>query len=55
LQENVDWRELDDGSLRIEQNLIVPRKNFIHILAGTGGATLKAIKKAAQSDMVHPD
>jgi GTPase Era involved in 16S rRNA processing len=53
LQENVDWRELEDGSLRIEQNLIVPRANFIGILAGKGGVAMKTITKAAVADMVR--
>ncbi len=51
-QRNIDWFESPkDGSLRIEQQLLVTRKQHIHIYIGKGGATLAAIKRSAQSEL----
>ncbi|KAF9971135.1 Era Like 12S Mitochondrial RRNA Chaperone 1 [Actinomortierella ambigua] len=53
-QRNSGWTELDDGTLRIDQDLLVERPGMKKILVGTGGqvirdVTLKARQKIARA------
>jgi GTPase len=52
------WKELKDGSVRIEQTIYVERESQRKILLGKGGATIKAIGAAARADIAaaieHP-
>ena len=45
------WRELKDGSVRIEQTVYVERESQRKIVLGKGGATIKAIGAAARADI----
>ena len=45
------WKELGDGSVRIEQTLYVERESQRKILLGKGGQTIKAIGTAARSEI----
>lgn len=36
----VDWKELRNGSLRIEQHLIAPKKSQVKILVGKKGSKI---------------
>ena len=45
------WKELKDGSVRIEQSLYVERESQRKIVLGKGGQTLKAIGAAARADI----
>jgi GTP-binding protein Era len=45
------WKELKDGSVRIEQSLYVARESQRKIVLGKGGQTLKAIGAAARADI----
>jgi GTPase len=45
------WKELKDGSVRIEQSLYVERESQRKIVLGKGGQTLKAIGTAARADI----
>jgi GTP-binding protein Era len=45
------WKELKDGSVRIEQILYVERESQRKIVLGKGGQTLKAIGAAARADI----
>jgi GTP-binding protein Era len=45
------WKELKDGSVRIEQTLYVERESQRKIVLGKGGQTLKAIGAAARADI----
>jgi GTP-binding protein Era len=45
------WKELKDGSVRIEQCLYVARESQRKIVLGKGGQTLKAIGAAARADI----
>jgi len=45
------WKELKDGSVRIEQSLYVERESQRKIALGKGGQTLKAIGAAARSEI----
>jgi len=45
------WKELRDGSVRIEQTIYVERESQRKILLGKGGQTIKAIGAAARIDI----
>jgi len=45
------WKELRDGSVRIEQTLYVERESQRKIVLGKGGQTIKAIGAAARNDI----
>ncbi|MGB7101889.1 MAG: GTPase Era [Xanthobacteraceae bacterium] len=52
------WKELKDGSVRIEQTIYVERESQRKIVLGKGGQTIKAIGAAARTDIAaaieHP-
>jgi len=50
-QRNVDWYEMEDGTLRIENNLYVPQESHKKILIGAGGRTLKYICNEAEESL----
>ena len=45
------WKELKDGSVRIEQTLYVERESQRKIVLGKGGQTIKAIGASARSEI----
>jgi GTP-binding protein Era len=45
------WKELKDGSVRIEQTLYVARESQRKIVLGKGGRTVKAIGAAARAEI----
>ncbi len=45
------WKELRNGSVRIEQTIYVERESQRKIVLGKGGATIKAIGAAARADI----
>ena len=45
------WKELKDGSVRIEQTVYVARDSQRKIVLGKGGQTIKAIGAAARSEI----
>ena len=47
------WKELKDGSVRIEQTIYVERESQRKIVLGKGGATIKAIGAAARADIAE--
>jgi GTP-binding protein Era len=49
--DTIGWTELLDGSLRIDQNIIVLKKSHLKILIGKGGKTIQSIKEEAAFDM----
>ncbi len=49
--ETETWKELKDGSVRIEQIIYVERESQRKILLGKGGQTIKAIGAAARADI----
>jgi GTP-binding protein Era len=49
--ETETWKELRDGSVRIEQTIYVERESQRKILLGKGGQTIKAIGAAARADI----
>jgi len=50
-QHNVGWTELPDGSLRIDQYLIVPKVSQKWMITGTKGSVIKAIATDATEDL----
>src|ERR1700691_65942 len=56
--ETESWKELKDGSVRIEQIIYVERESQRKIVLGKGGQTIKAIGAAARTDIAaaldHP-
>jgi len=46
--ETETWKELKDGSVRIEQTIYVERESQRKIVLGKGGQTIKAIGAAAR-------
>ena len=56
--ETETWKELKDGSVRIEQTIYVERESQRKIVLGKGGQTIKAIGAAARTDIAaaleHP-
>jgi len=51
--ETADWKELKDGSVRIEQTIYVMRDSQKKIVLGAKGATIKAISMAAREDIAE--
>jgi GTPase len=49
--ETAVWKELKDGSVRIEQTIYVERESQRKIVLGKGGQTIKAIGAAARPDI----
>ena len=49
--ETEDWKEQDDGSLRIEQIIYVERPTQKAIVLGKGGARIKALGQAAREEL----
>ncbi len=49
--ETEDWQEFDNGSVRIAQVIYVGRDSHKGICLGKGGATIKAVREAAQKDL----
>ena len=49
--ETADWKELKDGSIRIEQTIYVMRESQRKILLGAKGATIKEISMAAREEI----
>jgi GTPase len=47
------WKELNDGSVRIEQTIYVERESQRKIVLGKGGSTIKAIGAAARLDIAE--
>jgi GTPase len=45
------WKELNDGSVRIEQTIYVERESQRKIVLGKGGQAIKAIGAAARADI----
>jgi GTP-binding protein Era len=51
--ETTDWKELKDGSVRIEQTIFVERESQRKIILGKGGQTIKAIGADARRDIAE--
>ena len=51
--ETTDWKELKDGSVRIEQTIFVERESQRKIVLGKGGHTIKAIGADARKDIAE--
>jgi GTP-binding protein Era len=49
--ETADWKELADGSIRIEQTIYVERESQRKIVLGAKGQTIKEIGSAARADI----
>ncbi len=49
--ETEDWKDLKDGSARIEQVITVGRDSHKGICLGKGGRTIKLVREAAQRDL----
>jgi GTPase len=49
--ETDSWKDLPDGSARIEQTIFVARESHRKIVLGEGGRTIKAIGTAARKDI----
>ena len=49
--ETTGWKELHDGSIRIEQTIFVERESQRKIVLGKGGQTIKAIGADARRDI----
>ena len=49
--ETEDWKDQDDGSVRIEQTVIVGRESHKKIVIGKGGQAIKAISMAARQEI----
>jgi GTPase len=47
------WKELRDGSVRIEQTIYVERESQRKIVLGKGGASIKAIGAAARTEIAR--
>lgn len=47
------WKDLRDGSVRIEQTIYVERDSQKKIVLGHGGATIKAISQAARQQLTE--
>ena len=56
--ETDSWKELKDGSVRVEQTIYVTRESQRKIVLGKGGQTIKAIGAAARTEIAaaveHP-
>ncbi len=51
--ETDSWKDLPDGSARIEQTIYVTREGHKKIVIGEGGKTLKAIGSAARKEIIE--
>jgi len=51
--ETESWKELRDGSVRIEQTIYVERESQRRIVLGKGGATIKAIGADARKEIAE--
>jgi GTP-binding protein Era len=51
--ETDSWKDLPDGSARVEQTLFVTRESHRKIVLGEGGRTIKAIGTAARKDIAE--
>ncbi len=51
--ENEQWKNLPDGSARIEQTIYVTREGHRKIVLGEGGRTIKAIGSAARKEIAE--
>jgi GTP-binding protein Era len=51
--ETDSWKELPDGSARIEQTIYVAREGQKEIVIGEGGRTIKAIGQAARAEIAE--
>ena len=51
--ETEHWKDLPDGSVRIEQTIYVTRDGHKKIVIGEGGRTLKSIGQAARRDIAE--
>ncbi len=51
--ETEQWKDLPDGSARIEQTIYVTREGHKKIVLGKGGQTIKAISMAARHDIAE--
>ena len=49
--ETDSWKDLPDGSARIEQTIFVTRESHRKIVLGEGGRAIKAIGTAARKDI----
>jgi GTP-binding protein Era len=49
--ETDSWKELPDGSARIEQTIYIAREGQKKIVIGEGGRTIKAIGQAARKEI----
>ena len=49
--ETESWKDLPDGTARIEQTIFVTREGHRKIVLGEGGRTIKAIGTAARKDI----
>jgi GTPase len=47
------WKEMPDGSARVEQTIYVLREGHKKIVIGEGGRTIKAIGSAARKDIIE--
>ncbi len=51
--ETDSWKDLPDGSARVEQTVFVTRESHRKIVIGEGGRTIKAIGSAARRDIAE--
>jgi GTP-binding protein Era len=51
--ETDSWKELPDGSVRIEQTIFVSRESHKKIVIGEGGRTIKSIGTAARKEIAE--
>ena len=51
--ETESWEPFDDGSVRIRQAVIVARDGHKGIVLGKGGASIKAVSKAAREELAE--
>lgn len=51
--ETDSWKELKDGSVRIEQTIFVERESQRKIVLGKGGETIKAISTASRKELTE--
>ncbi|WP_219321039.1 GTPase Era [Methylovirgula sp. HY1] len=47
------WKEMPDGSARVEQTIYVTREGHKKIVIGEGGRTIKAIGSAARKELIE--
>lgn len=49
--ETEDWKEREDGSVRVEQTILVQRESQKGMVVGKGGARIKSIGAAARAEL----